>query len=222
MLDAEEELPLTPAVARWFTELDEARYPELQEDSGPGVILEEFLFRHEVGPFTQERTSWGLEHRLDLVLFSDTDHPETYRGAEAAWFLVPDPSDGVERVRAVLFREFADAPEAIDPVQLLNDLAPAFLAPWTLCEPWNARGGDYLVAHGTQGVKLGLQRFEEPKEGWTIDHVEFVARSTSMEDWSVQKGYGGCTLQGRIDGGGRYAEASSRRVSDTGPTGGTQ
>jgi len=221
MLDVEEEPPLTPAVARWFTELDEARYPELQEHTGAGVPLEEFLFRHEVGRFTQERTTWGSEPELELVLFSDTDHPETYRGAEAAWFLASESTDGVERIRAVLFRQFADAPEAADPVQLLTGLDPAFEAPWTLCQPWNAEAGDFLVAHGQRGVKLGLFFTPEPQEHWAVDHVEFVSRSTSMEAWSVEKGYGGCTVQGRIDAGGRYEEASARRLSETSPSRGS-
>ncbi|HCP45057.1 MAG TPA: hypothetical protein DIU15_03395 [Deltaproteobacteria bacterium] len=217
MLDLEEELPLTPAVARWFTELDEARYPELQLDSRPGVPLDEFLFRHEVEAFTQERTRWGAEPGVALLLFADTNHPETYRGAEAAWFLASDPTDGVEWVRAVLFRDFSDAPTASDPVQLVISLAPAFSGPWTLCQPWSAEESDFLVSHGPRGVKLGLVRSRHDPDSWTVDHVEFVARSIAMSSWIQEKGYGGCTVQGTIDASGRYQEAGSRRVSDRGP-----
>ena len=203
LLDDEEELPLTPAVLRWFGQLHGELYPELEEVEREGVPLSQFTSRHQLGPFTRERTLWGLKPALEVMEFSDTDHPESDLGAVSAWFLRPGrgPGHQEDQVVAVLLRDFAGAPVLSSPEELLQDLAPAFEANWTLCRPWTDGKEDFIVAHDDRGRKLGLVREAEEPPAWTVDHVEFVAMSVPREQWWRDKGYGGCTTSGTVQQG---------------------
>lgn len=200
--------PITPVLVRSFAELGPDQYAELRGDPPKQAVpLEILTGRHDVARWTSTRTMWG---RLPVIEFRDTDHPNAALQPTAGWYLGAQRRDGRETVTAALVRDFADAPEAPDPQQLMLALAERWPPPWTFCQPGDLKREAEIVVHDpVRGIRLGLRSgtSDEGTATWTVDHVEYVCTGLPLSTWLDTKGYGGCDELGTLIEGGKYRPA---------------
>jgi len=191
---------LLPTLARSFSELHSELHPELRDPPRHGVTVARLRSSRDTHLYTEERVKWGRDQQFTVLQFTDTDRPARSDSPMSAWFLGPDPGDGApEVVGAVLYRDFADAPGAEDPYQLLGSMAEAFPAPWVLCTPSSELWGNLLLAYDpARGIKLAMFQGDGPPRRWSVDHVEFVSTLLPLEDWWREKGYGECLREDSV------------------------
>ena len=191
---------LASTVVQSFAQLNADSYPELRSPPAHGVTVDSLRKRHDTFRYTESRVLWGEKAEFSVLQFSDTDRPTRAVSPVSAWFLGPDPGDGApEVVGAVLFRDFAGAPTAADPYQLLGQVAEQFPAPWLICRPAALGSADLLLAYDeARGLKLALHRSGAGEQLWSVDHVEYISTLLPIEVWWMEKGYETCPIEDRV------------------------
>lgn len=196
---------ITPLLVRSFQELGPDQYAELRTDPPLASIpLEQVAARHDGWRWTSTRTVWGTG---SVIEYRDTDHAHAGIQPTAGWYLGPRARDGSETVAVALVRDFADAPQAADPQELMLGLAEVWPAPWTFCQPTDAKRSAELHVHDPlRGIKLGLRSVDtsEGTEAWIVDHVEYLSAGLTLSTWLESKGQGACEELGTLVEGGKY------------------
>ncbi len=196
-------LPPAPTLVRSFDELAPDLYGEFAESESGELLVADLAAGHDVYRWTTIRTRWGERPVLE---FRDTDRPETWVEATAGWILGADTAEGSETVESALLRDFADAPSATDPQELMSSLE-AWLPPWSFCRPVADDRATELIAYDAErGLKFGLvpHTDDEGIEGWIVDNVEFFVPREVLDDWWLAKEYGGCEALGVLVEPGRF------------------
>lgn len=202
LVDSAEAKPPAAAVYLDFADINPGLYPELRTPDGGVVALDDLARLYDVDRWASASATWGDQRVVEL---SDADRPHTAVGAMAGWFLGPDTAEGERTVVAVLLRDFVGAPTAESPEALLLGMGEAWLPPWTLCQPLaEARAAERVAFSTDRGTKLLLV---EETDGWTVEHVEFLAVGVAPEQWWLDKGYGGCEELGVLLETGRFRPA---------------
>ena len=234
--------PRSSALVRTFAELSPSSYGELSGGPPGGVAVHKLARTHDADRFGLSVAAWGPPTRLVLQI-DDQDHPTTTEGSTAGWFLEPsketlplgplDPDallyGAVSKriVRSVLVRDWADAPRAADPFDLLLALAPQLPAPLLVCRPRTAverareeaiDDKDPQLPHILDPIALeaiaperGLRVALRPVTplgavaqsghgpfAWSVDHVEWSAPGRGADSWWEPLGFHDCKEIGRI------------------------
>ena len=198
-VDSAQATPPAAAVIRDFADLTPDLYPELRDPEASVVPLERLARAYDVDRWAAASSTWGEQPVIELV---DVDRHFTAVGAMAGWFLGPRTDEGQRTVVAVLLRDFVGAPSGPSPQELLLGLGEAWTPPWTLCQPVDeARAAERVAWSAERGVKLLLVEYPD---GWTVDHVEFLATTVEPEQWWISKGYAGCDELGVLLENGRF------------------
>jgi len=235
--------PQRPALVDRWADLDLTLYADLVAAPSKGLPLATLARRYDAEQFTTVLDVWGQRPVLQL---EDTSAEERVTGAVGGWFLgegatpidEPTPVSPDELrygptsealVTSVLLREWADAPSAEDPFDLLLAEIAVLPAPWSVCRPRTEEqaaaeepkdadvasmphAADPTLLYAVdevRGLAVGLVAVAPggavPSSGggpfaWTVDHLEISPTARSTSSWWTALGYADCVEVGKVLG----------------------